>query len=154
MITKEVVSDKAKVTKSSNGQNIQYNDTDIKCTLCCNKYKTKKMLQRHMNTKHDVENVCDLCNARFRRAEELVNHKLSLHTEDTQGCKLCGFKNTTYIKMRAHMVSKHSFEICHLCEDTSSNAEQHKKHFEQNHVDPENQDLIALFNRCLEDEEI
>ena len=52
-IGKEVVSDKAKVTKSSNGQNIQYNDTDIKCTLCGNKYKTTtKMLQRHMNAKH------------------------------------------------------------------------------------------------------
>ena len=107
-----------------------------------------------MNTKHDDENICDLCNARFRSAEELVNHKLSLHTEDTQACKLCGFKNTTNIKMRAHMVSKHSFKICHLCEDTFSNAEQHKKHFEQNHVDPEDQDLIALFDHYLEGEEI
>ena len=100
VITKDVVSDKTKIIKSYNGQNIQNNDTAIKCTLCGNKYKTEKMLQRHMNTKHDVENVCDLCNARFRRAEELVNHKLSLHTEETQACKLCGFKNTTYIKTR------------------------------------------------------
>ena len=52
------------------------------------------------------------------------------------------------------MVSKHSFKICQLCEDTFSNAEQHKKHFEQNHVDPEDQDLIALFDHYLEDEEI
>ena len=98
--------------------------------------------------------ICDLCNARFRSAEELVNHKQSLHTEDTQACKLCGFMNTTNIKMRAHMVSKHTFKICHLCEETFINAEQHKKHFEQIHVDPDDQDLNTLFDHYLEDDKI
>ena len=91
-------------------------------------------MQKHMNTKHDDKQVCDLCNKRFKSAEELVNYKY--HTVDTQDCELCGFKYTTDFKIRAHMVSKHNFKICHICEKALSNTEQPKKHFEQNHVNP------------------
>ena len=52
------------------------------------------------------------------------------------------------------MVSKHTIRICHLCDETFSNAEQHKLHFEQNHVDTDDQDLNALFDHYLEDDEI
>ena len=52
-ITNEVKSGKAEVPKSSNEQTIQNKDTDPKCKWCGNKYETEKMLQKHMNTKHD-----------------------------------------------------------------------------------------------------
>ena len=150
-ITSEVMSGKAEVSRSSNEQTNQNKDTDIKCKICGNNYKTEKMLQKHMNTKHDDKKVCDLCNKRFKSAEELVHHKLSLHTVSTPDCELCGFKCTNEIKIGAHMVSKHNFKICHIWENTFSNAEQHKKHFQKNHEDPEDQELLDQLSHYLEE---
>jgi hypothetical protein len=115
-ITRVVMSGKAELPKSSNEQNIQKEDRVIKCKFCDNKYKTEKMLQRHINTKHDDKKLCDICSERFQSAEEIVNHRLSRHTishtvpyannitVDTHDCELCGFKYTTDIKMRTHKI--------------------------------------------------
>jgi hypothetical protein len=120
------------------------------------------MLQRHINTKHDDKKLCDICSERFQSAEEIVNHKLSRHTishtvpyannitVDTHDCELCGFKYTTDIKMRTHKICKHDFKICHICEQTFSDTEQFKKHFEKNYVDPDDLDLLAQVSHYLE----
>ena len=56
-ITKEVMHDESEHIKSSEGNFIQTEETNLRCQFCSNKYKTGKMLHRHnMTAKHKVYN--------------------------------------------------------------------------------------------------
>ena len=75
-ITKEVIHDEAENIKSSEGNFIQAEETNLRCQFCSNKYKTGKMLHRHMTAKHKGMQLCDLCKSRFTTKDELDDHIL------------------------------------------------------------------------------
>ena len=66
LVTKKVRHEKLQNTIFSKGNNIQNEEINLKCQFCSNRYKTDRMLRRHMNAKHGEIKSYDLCKKKFK----------------------------------------------------------------------------------------
>ena len=90
------MSAKEELTKSSHEQKIQNKDTDIKCKLCGNTYKTEKMFQKHMNTKHEGYKTCKHCSKCFKNADTLETHMKTVNNQKKK--RNISYKRTNGLK--------------------------------------------------------
>ena len=74
----------------------------FKCSLCCQRFKTKPLLQYHETLNHSTDGKhqafqCDQCSASFRYENKLDKHKTFHAGENAYECKTCGkgFANST-----------------------------------------------------------
>ena len=78
----EQVTDAGKVDNSKIDENIKV----FKCDQCESKFKKKKNLQKHINTKHlKKTEQCEHCKAFFGSEKELKNHMKNKH--QTENCR-------------------------------------------------------------------
>jgi len=54
---------------------------------------------------------CDICNSKFSKQEELMNHKQIVHGKDLQyDCKECNKFFSNMEDMRTHLQREHSYK--------------------------------------------
>jgi len=54
---------------------------------------------------------CDMCESKFSRQEELMQHKQAVHFKDSPyDCRECGQSFSSMEDMRAHLQRRHSYK--------------------------------------------
>jgi len=57
------------------------------------------------------KSICDICNKKFSKEEELMNHQEIIHGKDLKyDCKVCSKDFSNMEDMRTHLQREHSYK--------------------------------------------
>lgn len=84
-------------------------DTRIECDVCHQVYPNRKCLMTHKQRVHIEEKfACDLCERKFKRRINLVEHRAAKHTGQTlYSCEDCSMVTNSNATLYAHRKKKH-----------------------------------------------
>lgn len=92
-------------------------DRKFKCHLCCQCYKTRKCIKRHMqriHLNHSKPFECTICRYRFARSRDLQTHTSNLHVKKELGhfpnilnCPHCMKSISTRSYLSRHIIRMH-----------------------------------------------
>ena len=108
------------------------------CNQCETKFKKKKYLTAHFNSKHKgITYPCVQCDKQFRGQDGLLKHFQSIHQGITHSCKICGQTFATQSNVTKHFHSQHG-GITYSCSKCNYEAKSNynlKVHFKSKHED-------------------
>lgn len=92
-------------------------EPDILCEHCSEKFKTRKLLNKHVNMKHREMKSCEYCEKKFSETFLLNRHVKSSHLNMKFHCVYPGcFKSYAFkMKLKQHL-SKHTANLSELNE--------------------------------------
>ncbi|EDS31166.1 zinc finger protein 667 [Culex quinquefasciatus] len=84
-------------------------DTRIECDVCHQVYPNRKCLMTHKQRVHIEEKfACDLCERKFKRRINLIEHRAAKHTGQTlYSCEDCSMVTNSNATLYAHRKKKH-----------------------------------------------
>lgn len=124
----------------------------LKCDECPKEYASKRALNRHIRTAHDVKKYqCDICGKVFTSKETLYHHRRGIHSESKPyKCSQCDASFNFNHSLRLHRL-KHSgirpFE-CKECNKTYLTSNHLKMHMEGVHGGKKNHEC-KICGKCF-----
>ena len=119
-------------------EDLNFEFKTIPCTFsagCNYRARTKKQLDKHVETIHEKKLQCSECGQRFVRRSVLLNHVEAKHEGIRYPCDQCSYQSVsvTLLKRHSKIVHEGLRYHCDQCEYTSSRQQCLKQHIQSKH---------------------
>ncbi|XP_073965513.1 uncharacterized protein isoform X2 [Choristoneura fumiferana] len=90
--------------------------TDYRCDLCNRECKTKRGLEKHLNS-HTKERVfaCPTCGQTFTERSRLLNHLIKHSPDETLPCSSCEMSFKSAAELKVHSSVHRTYFSCKVC---------------------------------------
>ena len=116
-------------------------NTEKKCEHCSFQSNRRSTFSNHQLYEHGTRDyLCDQCDKIFFTKHHLSCHIQSFHVGAIFDCTVCGFKTSTTLNLKRHMIKRHSEKniLCTECPFKTSSGLTLTNHKRKNHTEKEN----------------